>query len=213
MVNMDMIGRMKDSTLVVEGIGTSPSWREMMERLNQDYGFTMTLKKDGFGPSDHASFYGKDIPVLFFFTNLHDDYHRVSDDANKINAAGEAAVIKMVADAVTEIAGAEAAPQFTQAAPDSMQMGRGFSVTVGTIPDYAAEVDGMKISGVRPGSPAEKAGLQGGDIIVKFGSFDIKNVYDYTYALGSFSPGDEVEIVAMRAGQKVTVKVKLEARR
>ena len=213
MINMDMIGRMKDNTLVVEGIGTSPSWREMMERLNQTYGFKMTLKKDGFGPSDHASFYGKDIPVLFFFTNLHEDYHRVSDDADKINAAGEAAVIKMVADAVTEIAGAEATPPFTKAAPDSMQMGRGFSVTVGTIPDYAAEADGMKISGVRPGSPAEKAGLQGGDVIIKFGSFNIKNVYDYTYALGSFSPGDEVEIVAMRSGQKMTVMAKLEARR
>ncbi len=213
MVNMDMIGRMKDSTLVVEGVGTSPAFREMMERLNQTYGFKLTLKKDGFGPSDHASFYGKNIPVLFFFTNLHEDYHRASDDADKINNAGEAAVVKLAAEAVTEIANAEATPQFTKAAPDSMQMGRGFSVTVGTIPDYAAEVDGMKISGVRPASPADKAGLQGGDIIVKFGSFDIKNVYDYTYALGSFSPGDEVEIVAMRSGEKVTVKAKLEARR
>jgi len=213
MINMDMIGRMEDSTLVVEGIGTSPTFREMMERFNQTYGFKLTLKKDGFGPSDHASFYGKNIPVLFFFTNLHEDYHRTSDDADKINTAGEAAVVRMVADAVTEIAGAEAAPPFTKAAPDSMQMGRGFSVTVGTIPDYVAEVDGVKLSGVRPGGPAEKAGLQGGDIIVKFGSFDIKNIYDYTYALGSFSPGDEVEIVAMRASRKVTVKVKLEAMR
>jgi hypothetical protein len=213
MVNMDMIGRLKDSTLVVEGIGTSPHWQTMMERLNQEYGFKMTLKKDGFGPSDHASFYGKNIPVLFFFTNLHEDYHRVSDDAEKINTAGEAAVVKMVAAVVTEIADADAAPQFTKASSDSMPGGRGFRVTVGTIPDYAAEVDGMKISGVRPGSPAEKAGLQGGDIIVKFGSFDIKNIYDYTYALGSFSAGEEVEIVAMRSGRKVTVKAKLEARR
>lgn len=213
MVNLDMIGRLKDSTLVVEGIGTSPLLQAMMERINQAYGFKMTLKKDGFGPSDHASFYGKNIPVLFFFTNLHDDYHRVSDDAEKINAAGEAAVVKMVGEAVAEIANADAAPQFTKASPDSMQTGRGFRVTVGTIPDYAAEAEGMKISGVRAGSPAEKAGLQGGDIIVRFGSFEIKNVYDYTYALGSFAPGDEVEIVAMRSGQQVKVKAKLEGRR
>lgn len=213
MINMDMIGRMKDSTLVVEGIGTSSSLKEMMEGLNKTYGFNLILKKDGFGPSDHASFYGKNIPVLFFFTNLHEDYHRVSDDADKINTAGEAAVVRMVADAATEIANGGTALQFTKAAPDSMPQGRGFRVSVGTIPDYAAEADGMKISGVRAGSPAEKAGLQGGDVIVKFGSIDIKNVYDYTYALGSFSPGDEVDIVAMRDGNKVTVKAKLEGRR
>jgi hypothetical protein len=213
MINMDMIGRLKDSTLVVEGIGTSPPWGEMIERLNRSHGFTLRLKKDGYGPSDHASFYSKNIPVLFFFTNLHDDYHRVSDDAEKINAAGEATILKMVAEAATEIANAAATPQFTKASPDSQPPARGFRVSVGTIPDYAAEANGMKISGVREGSPAEKAGLQGGDVIVKFGQFDIKNVYDYTYALGSFNPGDEVQIVAMRANKKVIVKAKLEGRR
>jgi hypothetical protein len=213
MVNLDMIGRLKDSTLVVEGIGTSPSWQDLISRLNGTYGFTLRLKKDGYGPSDHASFYNKNIPVLFFFTNLHEDYHRVSDDADKINVAGEAAVLRMVSEAVTEIANAEAAPQFTKAAPDSMPMSRGFKVYVGTIPDYAAEVDGLQLSGVSPGGPAEKAGLQGGDVIVKFGSLNIKNIYDYTNALSSFNPGDEVEIVAMRAGKKVTVKAKLESRR
>lgn len=213
MINMDMIGRLKDSTLVVEGVGTSPVWSEMVERINRTYGFTHRPKKDGFGPSDHASFYGKNVPVLFFFTNLHEDYHRVSDDADKINVAGEAAVVKMVADIATEIANAPAAPQFTKASPDSQPQVRGFRVAVGTIPDYAAQAEGMPISGVRPGSPAEKAGLQGGDVIIKFGSYDIKNVYDYTYALGSFSPGDEVEIVARRGSSKVTVKVKLEGRR
>jgi len=213
MINMDMIGRLKDSTLVVEGIGTSPLLGEMIERLNRSYGFTLRLKKGGYGPSDHASFYSKNIPVLFFFTNLHDDYHRVSDDAEKINAAGEAAILKMVAAAATEIANVATTPQFTKASPDSQPQARGFRVSVGTIPDYAAEANGMKISGVREDSPAEKAGLQGGDIIIKFGQFDIKNVYDYTYALGSFNPGDEVEIVAMRADKKIVVKAKLEGRR
>ena len=213
MINMDMIGRLKDSTLVVEGIGTSPSWAEMIERLNRNYGFQVRLKKDGYGPSDHASFYNKNIPVLFFFTNLHEDYHRISDDAEKINATGEATIVRMVADVVTEVANASSTPQFTKASPDSQPQGRSFRVSVGTIPDYAAEADGMQISGVRPSSPAEKAGLQGGDIIIKFGEYDIKNVYDYTYALDSFNPGDEVEIVALRAGQKMTVKAKLEGRR
>lgn len=213
MINLDMIGRLRDSTLVVEGIGTSPAWSEMVERINQRYGFALRAKKDGFGPSDHASFYGKNVPVLFFFTNLHDDYHRATDDVDKINAVGEAAVVRMVADVSLEIANAAVAPQFTKASPDSQPQARGFRVSVGTIPDYAAEAEGMPISGVRPGSPAEKAGLQAGDVIIKFGNYDIKNVYDYTYALGSFSPGDEVELVAIRGGEKVTVKVKLEGRR
>ena len=213
MINMDMIGRVKDSTLVVEGVGTSPRFPEMMEQLNKSYGFKMTLKKGGYGPSDHQSFYSKNLPVLFFFTGMHEDYHRVSDDPEKINVAGEAAVVNLVAEAVMEIANAEPAPQFTKAASDSQPQARGFRVSLGTIPDYAAEVEGLAISGVRPGSSAEKAGLQSGDVIIKFGTFDIKNIYDYTYALSSYSPGDEVEIVALRAGNKLTVKAKLEARR
>jgi len=209
MINMDMIGRLRDSLLVVHGIGTSPQWQAVIERLHQPPQFQLTLKKEGPGPSDHASFYRKNIPVLFFFTNHHEDYHRVTDDADKINADGEARILRFIAGIVTEIADRDSVLHFTKAESEQPVV-RGFRVFVGTVPDYAAEVEGMKISGVRKSSPAEKAGLQGGDIIIKFGKFDIKNVYDYTYALGEFSPGQKVPVVVKRGSQTVTLTVILE---
>jgi hypothetical protein len=209
MINMDMIGRMKDSTLVIEGIGTAPQWQPLIERLSPPYKFKLSLKKDGRGPSDHTSFYEKNLPVLFFFTNLHDDYHRVTDDAEKINVKDQARILQLVAQVAEEIANQDSVLHFTKAESEQPAM-RGFRVSVGTIPDYAAEVAGMKISGVRQGSPAEKAGLQGGDIIIKFGKFDIKNIYDYTYALGEFSPGQEVPVTVKRGDQILTLAVKLE---
>jgi Peptidase family M28/PDZ domain len=205
MINMDMIGRMKDSTLVIEGIGTAPQWQPLIERLSPPYKFKLSLKKDGRGPSDHTSFYEKNLPVLFFFTNLHDDYHRVTDDAEKINAKDQARILQLVAQIVEEVADQDSTLHFTKAESEQPAV-RGFRISVGTIPDYAAEVEGMKISGVRQGSPAEKAGLQSGDIIIKFGKFDIKNIYDYTYALGEFSPGQEVPVTVKR-GEKILALV------
>jgi S1-C subfamily serine protease len=167
------------------------------------------LKKEGPGPSDHSSFYQKNIPVLFFFTNQHEDYHRVTDDADKINVDDEARILRFIAGLVTEIANEDSSLHFTKA-ESSQPAVRGFRVSVGTVPDYAAEVEGMKLSGVRHGSPAEKAGLQSGDIIIKFGKFEIKNVYDYTYALGEFSPGQKVPVVVKRGQQTLTLTVTLE---
>jgi len=209
MINMDMVGRMRDSLLVVHGIGTASRWRELMERVNQPPQFQLMLKNEGRGPSDHASFYQKNIPVLFFFTNHHEDYHRVTDDANKINTEGEARILRFIARVVAEVANQDSTLHFTKAESEQPVM-RGFRVSVGTIPDYAAEVEGMKISGVRKESPAEKAGLQSGDIIIKFGKIDVKNVYDYTYALGEFSPGQKVPVVVKRGNQTVTLTVILE---
>jgi hypothetical protein len=209
MINMDMIGRMKDSALVVQGVGTAPQWQPLIERLHQPRQFNLSLKKEGPGPSDHSSFYQKNIPVLFFFTNQHEDYHRVTDDADKINVEDEARILRFIAGLVTEIANDDSSLHFTKA-ESSQPAIRGFRVSVGTVPDYAAEVEGMKLSGVRQGSPAEKAGLQSGDIIIKFGKFEIKNVYDYTYALGEFSPGQKVPVVVKRGQQTLTLTVTLE---
>jgi len=209
MINMDMIGRMKDSALVVQGIGTAPQWPPLIARLHQPPQFKLALKSEGPGPSDHSSFYQKNIPVLFFFTNQHEDYHRVTDDAEKINVADEARILRFIAGLVTEIANADSTLHFTKAESQQPAV-RGFRVSVGTVPDYAAEVEGMKLSGVRQGSPAEKAGLQSGDIIIKFGKFTIKNVYDYTYALGEFSPGQQVPVIVKRGDQTVTLTVRLE---
>jgi len=209
MINMDMIGRMKDSVLVVHGVGTAPQWQPAIERLQPSYSFKLTLKKEGPGPSDHESFYRKNIPVLFFFTNQHEDYHRVTDDAEKINAQDQARILQLVAQIVEEVADQDSTLHFTKAESEQPAV-RGFRVSVGTIPDYAAEVTGMKISGVRQGGPAEKAGLQSGDIIIKFGKFEIKNIYDYTYALGEFSPGQEVPVTAKRGDQTLEFVIKLE---
>jgi acetylornithine deacetylase/succinyl-diaminopimelate desuccinylase-like protein len=209
MINMDMIGRMKDSALVVHGVGTAPQWQPLIARLHQPPQFKLSLKKEGPGPSDHSSFYQKNIPVLFFFTNQHEDYHRVTDDAEKINVKDEARILRFISQVVTEIANEDSTLHFTKAESQQPAV-RGFRVSVGTVPDYAAEVEGMKISGVRQGSAAEKAGLQGGDIIIKFGKFDIKNIYDYTYALGEFSPGEKVPVVVKRGKQTVAFTVTLE---
>jgi len=213
MINMDMIGRMKDSSLVVEGVGTSPAFAALLQRLSSDQRFHLKPKAEGLGPSDHSSFYKKDIPVLFFFTGLHDDYHRATDDADKINARAEAEIVKLVSNFVLEIANSDSVPLFTKAEPDQRRQVRGFRVSLGTIPDYAAEVEGVKLSGVRQGGAADQAGLRAGDIIVKFGDIEIKNIYDYTYALSEFSPGQEVEVQILRDSVRQTLNVKLQRAR
>lgn len=211
MINLDMIGRVKDSALVVQGVGTAPNFTELVQRNNTE--LKLSLKKDGLGPSDHSSFYQKNVPVLFFFTGLHDDYHRVSDDAEKINAPGTVQVLNLVVKIATEIANSDSLPVFTKVESGERQMASSFRVYVGTVPDYASDVEGMKLSGVRAGGPAERAGLQAGDIIIRFDKLDIKNIYDYTYALAEFSPGDEVEVIVLRGTEKKTMKLKLEAGR
>jgi aminopeptidase YwaD len=214
MLNMDMIGRLRDSALVVDGIGTSPKWEDIVKKENIDSSLHLKLKPDGFGPSDHASFYGKEIPVINFFTNSHEDYHRPSDTWDKINYDGEQRIAKYVMRIATDIANDSIKPIFTRSTAPSMQPvgGRsGVRVSLGVIPDFTEDVQGFKIIGTRPGSPAEKAGLKGGDIILKFGGKDIKNIYDFTFMLGEFKPGDEVEIIVKRGNEQVNLKAKLAA--
>jgi len=216
MLNMDMIGRMKDSTLIVEGMGTSPNWETIVRRENGDSSLHLKLKPDGYGPSDHASFYGKNIPVLFFFTGLHQDYHRPADTWEKLNYAGEESVAGYVARLTVDVANEPARPSFTKTATPAMASGgdrQGIRVSLGVIPDYAEDVVGLKITGVRPGSPADKAGLLGADVIVKFGGDDVKNIYDYTHLLGKYKPGDVVTVVVKRGTTDVTLKATLEGRK
>ena len=216
MINMDMIGRMKDSTLIVEGMGTSPKWESIVRKENADSSLKLKLKPDGYGPSDHASFYSKNLPIMFFFTNLHEDYHKPSDTWDKINYPGEQKVVEYVAKIATDIANLEEKPTFTRVAAPSGQGAtdrRGAQVSLGIVPDFAEDAAGLRISGTRPGSPAEKAGLKEGDVIVKFGGKDVKNIYDFMYILETFKPKDQAEIVVKRGGQEVTLKAVLEARR
>jgi len=213
MVNMDMIGRLKDNKLNVQGVGTSPSWPALLERAKGDLPFVMTTTADGFGPSDHSSFTAKNIPVLFFFTNLHSDYHRPTDTYDKVNYDGEAMVLTMVERTVREVADASDKPVFTmpvQAAQKSASTG--FRVTFGVIPDYGDDPQGLRITGVKAGGPAEKAGLKGDDIVTKFGATTIKNIYDLTSAMGEYKPGDKINVVVLRDGKELVLPVTLEGK-
>lgn len=212
MINLDMVGRFSDSTkeVNVQGIGTSPVWKQLVNSVNEKYKLNLKMIDDGQGPSDHAPFYQKDIPVLFFFTGLHSDYHKPSDDYDKINASGAEMVTKFVADIITHLDGQTGKLAFTKVRKKEEQKVRGFSVYVGTIPDYAAQENGFKISGVSDGSPAEKAGLLAGDVIIKFGKTNIKNIYDYMSALGQHKPGEDVPVAVMRDNEEKVLTVHLE---
>ena len=210
MFNLDMVGRLpKDSRrLNVQGIGTSPLWKPMVEKLNDTEVFDLALIEDGHGASDHSSFYAKDIPVLFFFTGLHADYHRPSDDAHLLNYEGQTDVVRYVAETIAA-ADAEDAIPFTRVQKTEEQRVARFNVYVGTMPDYAYSGDGFRITGTSPGSPADKAGLQEGDVIMRFGETDVKNIYDYMTALSRHEAGEDVPVVVRRGEDEITVTVGL----
>jgi aminopeptidase YwaD len=213
MVNMDMIGRLNNRALIIYGIGTSAGFEELVKKHNKDSALVLKLIKDGFGPSDHSSFYGKQIPVFHFFTDIHSDYHRPSDTYDKINYPGEEQVLRYIEEIAQELDQTANRPQYVAVEmPRQPGVGRSTRVYMGTIPDFGEQVEGMKLSGVREGSPAAKAGLQGGDIIIKFGKVDIKNLYDFTYALGEYKPGDEVDVIIKRGSETKTMRVKLDKR-
>ncbi len=208
MINMDMIGRMKDSKLIVNGTGTSPVWPDLIKSVNATYKFDLAMKEDGPAPSDQTSFYRKDVPVLFFFTGAHEQYHKSTDDFWRINYEGEANVIRFVRDTVTELDGLKARPAFTKAeSQDAMQTRSSFKVTLGVVPDYAYSGKGLHLDVVREGRPAYKAGLQSGDVIIKLGEIVINGIYDYMSALNTQKPGNAVDIVFTRDGKEMTAKV------
>lgn len=215
MLNLDMVGRLNHDALSVLGVGTAREWREVVQRANARLAkpLQLTLGEDGFGPSDHSSFYGRNVPVLHFFTNPHEDYHRPSDDWEKINREGLARVIELASAVAREAAGG---PRLTlvQGAGNphggaAMPAARGSGAYLGAMPDYAEGKDGVRITGVRAGSPAEAAGLQVGDVLVAFDGKPIADVYAYTYALRDHNPGDVVSIEVLRAGRRLTLRATL----
>ncbi len=207
MLNMDMIGRMKDSALAISGIGTAKEFEDLCKSENRE-NFKLKLSLDGFGPSDHSSFYAKNIPVLFFFTGNHPNYHKPTDTWEKINYADEARVVRYVARLIEKI-DANPRPTFTKAQSEAAQASRssmgGFRVSFGSIPNYSEEVEGVLLDGVREGSVAEKAGLKAGDIIVKMGNKEIRNVYDYTDAIKALKPGDKITVVVKRGRESLSL--------
>ena len=208
MLNLDMIGRLADNKLTVGGVGTSGVWDKMLDSLNGISKFALSKNNEGFGPSDHSSFYAKEVPVLFFFTSLHSDYHRPTDDWDKINAGGEVKILDMVVNVIDCINNLAVKPDYIKSKEDpNVTKNTGFRVTLGIIPDYSSSSDGLSITGVKSGSVGEKAGLKANDVIKKMGDFEIKNIYDYTDALSRFKPGDETVLIVKRGEEELTLNV------
>jgi hypothetical protein len=220
MINFDMVGRLNGKNeLTMIGTGTSPGMDALVDTLGKTSG--MVIKKvsglsDGFGGSDHESFYQKNIPVLFAFTGLHPDYHRPSDDSDRINYAGMAHIADYLELILLDLARRPDRPVFARLAPprrtgnQAQSASAGMSVSLGVMPDYADESkNGLKITGVREGGPAAKAGLKGGDSITKIGGKAIATIYDYMESLKGFKPGDSVEVVVRRDGQDVKLRAEL----
>ncbi|MCC7195762.1 MAG: M28 family peptidase [Gemmatimonadaceae bacterium] len=217
MMNFDMVGRLRDDKLIVYGVATAAEMQGILDSANSVSPLKISGVGDGFGPSDHSSFYAKDLPVLHFFTDVHADYHRATDDADKINLGGTVRVVDLAERVIRSIADRPARLTFTKVATTARASSTPStgSAYFGSIPDMgSADGDGMRISGVSPGGPAEKAGLKGGDLIVEFGGKPIKDIYDYTDAIGAFKPGDEVTVVVLRGPNRdrVVLKVTLTTR-
>lgn len=211
MINLDMVGRLNDSTHVVTvgGYGTSPLWPQVFSSLNDEKYLNFKFDSSGTGPSDHTSFYRKNIPVLFYFTNLHSDYHRPTDDANKINYTGELFIIKNILDLVSAV---NTKPKLAFLPTREQPMGTGtrFSVTLGIMPDYAFSGTGVRIDGISEGRLAQKVGMKSGDIIVQMGEHSTSSVESYMQALSKFKKGDSTTVKYKRGNELLEVQVQFQ---
>jgi Zn-dependent M28 family amino/carboxypeptidase len=205
MLNMDMIGRLNDSTLKVTifGVGTSPAYTNVFANVHTS--LKMGYDSSGIGPSDQTSFYLKNIPVLHFFSGQHSDYHKSSDDADKINYKGEAAILEIMKQVVEQLSVLPEIPFTATKQPEQARVS--FKVTMGIMPDYSFEGKGVKVDAVTDGKPAQVAGIAGGDIVVKMGDVTVNNIYDYMKALGNFKKGEEVMVDVLRNEKPLSVKV------
>jgi Zn-dependent M28 family amino/carboxypeptidase len=214
-VNFDMVGRMRDNKLTIQAVGSSKAWPELLEKRNVAAGFNLTLQEDPYLPTDATALYAKDVPVLSFFTGVHDDYNKPTDDPETLQYDDMARIGAFALALAGDLAGRAEKLDFVKVERSKAQTGmRGsLSAYLGTIPDYAAETEsGVKLTGVRSNGPADKAGVKGGDVIVELAGQKITNIYDYTYALGALKIGEPVQMVVLRNGERVTLNVIPEAR-
>ncbi len=213
-LNADMVGRLRDNKLLVQGVGSSKAWAKLVEKRNVAAGFAITLQEDPYLPTDVTSFYPRRVPVLNFFTGSHEDYHRPTDTADKLNIEGLERITKFAAGIVLDVTQMPERIDFSRMERKETGGNRdNLRAYLGSIPDYSGEVKGVKLSGVRPGSPAEKAGVQGGDVVVEFAGQKILNIYDYTAALDAVKIGQPVKMVVERAGKRVEITAIPEARK
>jgi aminopeptidase YwaD len=223
MLNLDMIGRLDGDPLTIMGVGTAAEWPDLIVTSNKKLLSPLSIitSPDGFGPSDHSSFYGEGIPVLHFFSNTHEDYHRPSDDWEKIDSQGLDQVVSLVTEVTLALAGKDGHSlpipltpiKIDRHSQPSTATNGGYGPYLGTIPDMVPKDFGLRLTGVREGSPADIAGLKKDDVVILFAQLPIADIYAYTYALRDHNPGDTVEIVVLRDNQEVTVTVTLGARR
>ena len=218
MINMDMIGRIRKSKVYVGGVGTGSTFESLLETASKHHDLRIDLTQTGYSSSDHTTFVGKRIPVLFFFSGLHADYHKPSDTWEKIKGDDAADLLEMIAEVARELQAAAKPPEFV--AVDSPRQGAGrsgggggYGPYFGSVPDFGEIESGVKFADIRPGSPAAKGGLQAGDILIQFGDKTVKNLYDFTYALRGSKVGDVVQVKVLRQGQEISARVKLEQRR
>jgi hypothetical protein len=205
MINMDMVGRLNDEhSLAINGIGTSPTWSSVIENIGID-SLKIITSESGVGPSDHTSFYLQDMPVLHFFTGQHEDYHKPSDDADLINYEGMYAVVAFIDSIITKVEG-DGKLAFTKTKDDSDNAPR-FTVTLGVVPDYMFDGEGMRIDGVSEDKPAQKAGLLKGDVVVQLGDSVVTDMMSYMRALSQFKKGDATEVVVKRGDEEMKYPV------
>jgi hypothetical protein len=198
----------EEEGLLGYGMGTSPQWPALVEAADSVAGLQLAFQQAGFGPSDHTSFYGRGIPVLHFFTNLHEDYHRPTDDWQKIDFPGISHVAELVSDIASRVAGRPARLAVVEgigAPPADSSEGQGYGAYLGTVPDFTFTERGVRFGGITAGSPADRAGLRAGDVMVGFDGRDIEDLYGFTAALRSHAPGDTVAITVLRGQERATV--------
>ena len=210
MINMDMIGRVSDSTFTVSGVGTSPYFEPLLDSLKKDRLFKLKMNKPGFGPSDHAAFYLENIPVLFFFSGFHDEYHTPEDTWRLINLDGEKQILDFIYDLVFHLSRTQDRPIFQEAGPKETQANtpRNFNVTLGVMPSYGSIKEGLEISGIsKKNGPADKAGIKKGDVIISLNNKPIKDIYEYMDRLSELKPGMTIPIIIQRSEETITLTV------
>ena len=207
-LNMDMVGRL-DKSLVLQGTGSSSIWPQVIEQRNIPVGLPIKTQSDAYLPTDATSFYLREVPILNAFTGAHDDYHTPRDTADKINYPGTEKVTRFMALVARGLAGAEEAPDYVKVErPEGQGRRANLRAYLGTVPDYSqGDTVGVKLSGATKGGPADKAGIQGGDVVVDVAGKAVKNIYDYTYVLESLKVGEMVKITVLRKGKRITLEV------
>jgi hypothetical protein len=219
MINMDMIGRIREGKVFLSGTGTGSTFPKLIEEVKPPASLHVDLsEKTGYGSSDHTSFTTKQVPVLFFFSGLHADYHKPSDTADKIDSRDAAVLLDYIANLMEHLESDAARPQFQRVSEPSEPTtggggGSGYGPNFGSIPDFNEPPKGVRFADVRDGTPAAKAGLKAGDILIEFDGKEIGNLYDFTYALRAHKPGDLVLVKVMRGSQTIEAKVLLTERR